>query len=463
MTEYKPTTAVRPRVAPDAPYPIEDIDYSHDGAYANYNWELFFHVPLLIAKRLADNQRFHDALRWLHYIFNPTVTSGGSAPQRYWIPRVFHDLTSDDYARQQIERLLQLVSQGDAELERKIAEWRNDPFDPHLIAASRPVAYQKAVVMQYIATLIAWGDQLFRGDTIESINEATQLYLMASELLGPRPQDLRALQPRQAKTYNELAPHLDDFSNALVDIENVISIPPPMGSPSNTPLPQLHTFYFCIPPNEKLLGYWDTVADRLFKIRHCLNLEGVARPLALYEPPIDPGLLVRATAAGVDLATALADIDVAQPCYRFTTVWQRGHDLCQDVRSLGSSILSALERRDAEELSRVRATQEVALLEAVRAVKTSQLDEAQANRTTLETSQEMAVLRRDYYASREFVNQAETVGLTLSGSAIATEVAAQIVDLFASAAHILPTATAGAAGFGGTPTVHADVGRAIGR
>jgi hypothetical protein len=26
--------------------------------------------------------------------------------------------------------------------------------------------------------------------------------------------------------------------------------------------------YFCIPRNDKLLGYWDTVADRLFKIRH---------------------------------------------------------------------------------------------------------------------------------------------------------------------------------------------------
>src|SRR4029453_10919202 len=115
---------------------------------------------------------------------------------------------------------------------------------------------------------------------------------------------------------------------------------PAMGAPGSTALPQLHTFYFCIPPNEKLLSYWDTVADRLFKIRHCLNLEGVARPLALYEPPIDPGLLTRATAAGVDLAAALADINVEQPFYRFTTVCQRAYDLCQDVRSLGSAIQS---------------------------------------------------------------------------------------------------------------------------
>jgi hypothetical protein len=458
VTEYQPTTAILPRPAPEPPYPTETIDYSHDGAYAAYNWELFFHVPLLIAQRLADNQRFEDALRWFHYIFNPSATTGGEVPKRYWIPRVFFDLSAPDYANQQIERLLQLVSQGDPELTRKIAEWRQDPFDPHLIASSRPVAYQKAVVMQYISTLIAWADQLFRGDTIESINEATQLYLLASELLGPRPQNLRALEPRQARTYLELAPRLDAFSNALVDIENVISIPPAMGPPSTTPLPQLHTFYFCIPPNDKLLAYWDTVADRLFKLRHGLNLEGVARQLALYEPPIDPALLVRAAAAGVDVSTAIAEVDVARPCYRFTTMWQVAHDLCQDVRSLGSSILGALERRDAEDLARVRATQEVAVLEAVQAVKAGQLAEARASRAVIERSRDLAVIRRDYYASREFVNDAERIGLGLSGYALLIEASAQIGGMVAAGGYAVPSFTAGASGFGGSPVVTATLG-----
>lgn len=449
--QYLPTPAVRQRAAPEPPYPIETIDYSHDGAYQAYNWELFFHIPLLVATRLADHQRFADALRWFHYIFNPTATTGGSAPQRYWVPRVFHDLTADDYVRQQIEKLLQLVSQGDLELAQKIAEWRAEPFDPHLIAASRPVAYQKAVVMKYIATLIAWGDQLFRGDTIETLNEATQLYLLASQLLGRRPQNLRALEPGAAKTYGELAPILDAFGNATVDIENVISVPPPGGAPAGAPLPQLHTFYFCIPPNEQLLGYWDTVADRLFKIRNGLNLEGIARPLALYEPPIDPGLLVRAAAAGIDLSTVLADIDASQPCYRFTTLWQAAHDLCQDVRTLGGSFLSALERRDGEALARLQATQELALLGKIRAVKDDQLDEAKARRASLLATRTMAVIRRDYYASRDFLNPAELTGLVLGGGAVVSEAAATLLDLLASAAHGVPSITFGGAGFGGSP------------
>ena len=51
-------------------------------------------------------------------------------------------------------------------------------------------------------------------------------------------------------------------------------------------LPSL--LYFCVPHNDMLLGYWDTVADRLFKIRYCMNIEGLVRELPLFEPPIDP-------------------------------------------------------------------------------------------------------------------------------------------------------------------------------
>jgi hypothetical protein len=450
-TTYTPdTTNVQ------TPYPTETLDYTPTGPYSIYNWELFFHIPLLIAMRLADNQRFDEALRWFHYIFNPTNVGPGTGAQRFWNPKVFRDLQDADYAAQRIEQLLALVNKNDSAANARVAEWRANPFDPNLVAAARPVAYQKAVVMQYIAALIAWGDQLFRGDTIESINEATQLYLLASQLLGPRPQNLRAIQPVQNKTYNDLSSSLDAFSNSLADIENVVSVPPPgvttaAGSP-------LHTFYFCIPPNDQMLSYWDTVADRLFKVRHGLNLQGVARPLALYEAPIDPGLLARAAAAGVDISAAIGDAAVEQMCYRFNTLWGVAHDLCQDVRGLGSSILNALERRDGEEMARLRATQEVAVLEAMRQVKANQLDEATANRTAIQTSRDMAVARRDYYGSREFMNAAELQGLALVQQALDFETSAITHDNLAAFYSLLPTFSIGISGFGGTPNFTAAFG-----
>ena len=311
--------------------PREEVDFSYGGAYSAYNWEIFFHAPLLIAQRLTDNQRFEEAQRWFHYVFDPTTSSKDPVPRRFWKVRPLHEnddlepieavlggsggnAASGDFATKWA--LWSGDEDGTRSLSEQIEEWKDNPFNPHLIARMRPIAYQKNVVMKYIDNLIAWADQQFRRDTIESINEATQLYLLAADILGPRPRALPERRPR-AMTYDELAPRLDDFSNALVSLENVAPPPPRKKGAGATPPGKLAgaggpgsmhwahaaptTLYFCIPPNEKLLGYWDTTADRLFKIRHAMNIEGVARQLPLFEPPIDPALLVRAAAAGIDL------------------------------------------------------------------------------------------------------------------------------------------------------------------
>src|SRR5262249_42755551 len=174
----------------------------------------------------------------------------------------------------------------------QIEEWRRDPFKPHLLARMRKTAYQKTVVMKYIDNLIAWGDQLFRRDTIESINEATQLYILAAEILGRRPEDVPPRAYPRVQTYNSLEPRLDSVANALVEIEEFVAPSTDGGTTVGAGLqtPVAHPalmLYFSVPRNDKLLAYWDTVADRLFKIRHCMNIEGVVRQLPLFEPPIE--------------------------------------------------------------------------------------------------------------------------------------------------------------------------------
>ena len=56
-----------------APFPAHEIDVADDGPYSIYNWELFFHAPVLIATHLSKNQRFAEAQRWFHYVFDPTT------------------------------------------------------------------------------------------------------------------------------------------------------------------------------------------------------------------------------------------------------------------------------------------------------------------------------------------------------------------------------------------------------
>jgi hypothetical protein len=74
------------------------------------------------------------------------------------------------------------------------------------VARLRIASYMKLVVMQYLDNLIAWADTLFRRDTIESINEATQLYVLAGLILGRKPEKVCRREP-DARTFSELREH----------------------------------------------------------------------------------------------------------------------------------------------------------------------------------------------------------------------------------------------------------------
>lgn len=128
---------------PDKTAKNDRVDFERYGAYALYNWEVFFHAPLMIACKLSQNQRFEEAMRWFHYIFDPTNTESPDVPQRYWITRPFFEQNSDVYRQQRIDNLLKNIDQHQDELRA----WKNNPFKPHLIARYRPVAYQKTVLM----------------------------------------------------------------------------------------------------------------------------------------------------------------------------------------------------------------------------------------------------------------------------------------------------------------------------
>ncbi|MEU1054332.1 neuraminidase-like domain-containing protein [Streptomyces sp. NPDC005876] len=444
------------------PWPVEDVDFGYQGAYAPYNWELFFHVPLLLAQKLAANQRFEEALEWFHHIFDPTSTDTATPDpdtpqQKFWITKKFYETTTAQYRAQRIENILRAVAQGDAELRAQVAEWRNNPFDPHLIARMRTVAYQKNVVVKYIQTLIAWADQLFEQDTLETVNEATQLYVLAASVLGPRPRGVPRTTPDQARTYYQLqTEHIDDFGNALVEIENLLADSDPggvEGDGEGPELPRLDVPYFCVPNNAKLLGLWDTVEDRLFKIRHCMNLAGVERGLPLFEPELDPGALIGAVAAGGDVAAAVADLNAPLPLYRFSFTHQRAQEMCEEVKSLGTAMLTALEKRDEEAMARLRSTHEQRVLAQARLVRVARVEEETRARESLEEAQKVAVRRRDHYQGllADGWNGWEKAWLGLTIGAMGLETAGTVLNLLASPMSLIPNVTAGASGFGGSP------------
>jgi hypothetical protein len=441
-------------------YPYEDVDFTYGGAYSVYNWELFFHTPFYIANKLASNQRFEEALEWFHYIFDPTnpdntVINADTPQQKYWITRPFYETTKADYYKQKIESLMAAIARNEAAATAQVREWRDNPFNPHLIARMRTVAYQKNVLMKYIQTLISWGDQLFRQNTIETINEATQLYVLAESVLGQRPRSIPKKIKLPVNTFFQLEKEgLDVFGNALMQVENLVSGTTSTSTSGTTPeMPRLNLPYFCIPQNDKLMAMWDTVGDRLFKIRNCMNIEGMKQQLPLFDPPIDPGMLVKATAAGLDMGAVLSDMNAPMPLYRFGFLLERALELVNEVKSLGQSLLSALEKKDAETFAQLRGTHEISLLEGIRESKSKQVQEALYHLESLIAGKAVTEEQKKYYTTliNNGWNTGEIVAFGLSTASTAMDAAIAGGYILAGGLKVIPELNFGASGFGGSP------------
>ncbi|KST62058.1 LamG-like jellyroll fold domain-containing protein [Mastigocoleus testarum] len=426
------------------------IDFK--GAYGLYYEEIFFHIPFLIANQLNANQKFAEAQKWYHYIFNPTaqetnVSSTDSSKDRYWRYRPFRSLS--------LETLSEMLSDEDA-----LNAYRNDPFDPHAIARLRINTYQKTVVMKYIDNLIDWGDYLFRQDTRESITEATQLYVLAFALLGPTPQSKPARQLEEVGTYEDVKADLErNQINTLPDflIENGNNAAPTPAIPFN-PHRSVIT-RFCVPENSQFLGYWDVVEDRLYKIRHSLNIDGVFRSLSLFQPPINPAALVQAAASGLagGIGSALAATNISVPHYRYSFMLEKAKEMVEYVIEFGGALLEALDNKSDEELTLLQHTHELDILERTTEVKQFQQAELNANLTALEKSLESAKERYLYYD--ETVRGNGNLGLiTLehlqSGASITANVLQSSAAISKSIAGVLGGTVdieVGGSGFGGSP------------
>jgi hypothetical protein len=434
------------------------IDWS--GAYGTYYREIFFHIPFLIANYLNSQGKYADAQKWYHYIFNPGSTEVINYPaaatpdekKRLALDRNWQYL---EFRKLGIESLRNQLNNGTA-----IEAYKRDPFNPHAIARLRLSAYQKTIVMKYIDNLLDWADHLFTQDTMESVNEATLLYVIAREILGDKPvqigdcgegtvspKNYQTIQPLLSPTAEFLAEletytvkatssrnnikgkntilsgamiksagqeavnqkkfqskeEYDALTNgySIKEYKEIIVQKEKNGELSGTkavdyyepgafttgvsrgkewkkesPLGKqdkaasfgwsfVHQVspVFCIPGNKDLLDYYDRVDDRLFKLRNCMNILGQKRQLALFSPEIDPKVLVRAKAAGLSLEDLLNSSAGNLPPYRFTYLLEKAKAFTGMVQSFGSALLSAIEKKNVEELSLIRMTQQQNLLE----------------------------------------------------------------------------------------------------
>jgi len=309
------------------------------------------------------------------------------------------------------------------------------------------------------------------------------LYILAGHILGRRPQIIPKRGKIKPLSYVHIMNKLDAFSMASAELELVFpnsnqTVVPLMYNGTEITLANVYglstTEYFCIPNNPKLMSYWDTFSDRLYKIRRCLNIDGIFRKLSLFEPPIDPALLVAATAQGLSLSSVLNDLNGPVPNYRFNYLLQKAFELTNEVKSLGNTLLSLKEKKDGEALSILRAKHEVVMNNLTMEIKKKQLEETQKSLDSLLENRKSPVYRMQYYLQligedlskipsensdySELADKVEQViddsGLKLIGlekeeltkSAIAARMqnAASIIETIAGLLHVVPDVTVNA-------------------
>lgn len=434
-------------------WPLENIDFSLSSSMSQYYWEIFFHAPFLIANALKNQQQFAVSKSWYEYIFNPVINekyfdldkNDKDINDKYWRflgLRSFNNQTLKtelDKPSWAEEMKMDLTDQV------QLNQYHSDPFDPHAIATLRPIAYQKAVVMHYLNNILSWADNLFRQYTVETILEATMLYVMAYDLLGKQPLNLGDCPLPKDQTLDQILKNighpdkLQDIPEFLIILEQMQKHVAAITTKDN-PNNYIDNSYFGLPDNEQFIGYWDKIKQALHNIRYGLNIDGIRQQLPLFQPPLNPMDLVQQINSGAILSLALADLKTQIPYYRFEVIIQKAKALTQTVVQFGQSLLSALEKRDNEQLLLLNHVNQQNILSLTQDLKEAELYVAENTVLSLESSLQNANDRLTHYTTliEEGLSSNEITQIGLDLLSIEFQTVAQPIKAVAAALYPVP-------------------------
>lgn len=369
------------------------------GAYGEYFTELFLYVPWLVASRLNSEHRYEDALKWVHYLFEPWGRDA-NGQQQFWKSEPLNPVEEPSYAH-------------------------NSPHDPHQIALSHRQHFRKAVFFLYIDILLNRADAAYRQLTADSLNQAKSLYLQARHLLGQRPEvntarsqwkDISLAQLstdgyEPLKRLEQQMASLNLFSIPLYKQENAaesLSL-----ANDNLRLP--------LPPD--MLKRWDQVESRLYNLRHYLDIAGKPLQIALFDAPQDPRalLLSSTTEAGRNTRSSLAALQI--PHYRFNVMHGLALNAVDSLIQFGSTLLSLVERQEQSQFQEVQQQQAWTLAALSVDLQMQALRADQQNHKALQAGRAIVQQRLKHFEAllKHDINAAETTAGQLYLSSGASE------------------------------------------
>lgn len=460
LVGHAPTSLIKP------PYPVEEMEFGRESAYGAYNWELTFHAPHLIASKLIEAGEFDQAETWLRYIFDPLGSSNEPAPRRHWNTKPFYLRSAAEYGEQLATAIMDRIASDpngtiETELADAVLEWRRNPLKPYLIARSRTVVFQQAIVDATIRMFIGRGDQYFRRDQLEDLVMASLDYSRAERLLGPRPKLVPPAVEPPPETYNQLEAKLDLFGNALRKIENLVpdlSTLPHGGAELPPPPISLESLYFCVPPSEKLFQLWDLLEERQFNLRNSRTIDGVERSLSLFAPPLSVEEMIKAAAAGLSISAILSGLGAPKPPYRFRVMLRHAVELAEAASGFSRELQQALASRDVEGMARLKAEQQIRFLSEQTANLKQEIKTATLGRESARKARQIHFETQSFYASRPYMNNWEVAANISYGASLLLQSVVAVGYAASGGLALLPRFMIGAAGFGGSPTANASTG-----
>lgn len=370
-----------------------------------------FSPALTVADFLRAHCRFEDALKWYELVIKPL---------------------QDDLTWSQCPRTRRPTDPVDTPVgvptdPRDTPTHHDDVSDPDRRVEEEfccqnsqvtdSVARRRALVLHYLETLLQWGEALMRRHSPEAFQQARLIFDTASRILGPHPETVKEVDTEAPQPLSTFKPHV-----------------PPL--------------------NPRLISLYESVADRLALIHVCNNARRLPNGRLHVDMSYWGDSLVRdGWRTTTDVCGDEVDWCFPYSPYRFMFLVHKAQEIANEVRTLGSALLAAFEKGDAEYLQSLRATHERQLLTLALEIRQNAWRESDWQVQALQKTKEISQLRKTYYETLILngLNTGEIGYQAQIGISIAARTAAAISEGVAQAMGSVPDIWSGVAGFAGTP------------
>jgi hypothetical protein len=194
------------------------------------------------------------------------------------------------------------------------------------------------------------------------------------------------------------------------------------------------SYPFCISPNPILQSLKFQAEVNLFKLQNCRNIAGDEREVATYSSATDTDAGLLQIDASGQLTTSNAGATTSTS-YRYEVLVERAKQLVQLAAQIESNFLAALEKRDAEYYTLIKARQDVQLSRSEDILQNLRVMESEGRIKLTALQQESNQLEFEYYTNliRNGYSTFESLSLRLLESVAGIQYVAAASNFIAAA------------------------------